>query len=832
MKRTTKALLAGIFAAASTLSLASCNEKKELTIIDDEQKDLEENLKAVYNLYLENAGNLSYEDWLNSIKGADGKDGKDGKDGAQGAQGVSITSIEKSASRDNVDFYVITLSDGRTSTFNVVNGKDGKDGKDGTQGIQGEKGEKGDTGAAGAKGDTGAQGEQGIQGIQGPKGDKGDTGAAGEDGKTAYASTIVPSFNGYVLPSVGSAVAGDDISFSVVADEGYILTEFVVNGVDVTEEVANNVYATKMVEGGFVVRAKFEKIKATTLVADKLVSYADPLDAIIAIDSLEDDATINLTDDVVLNDTRKITAQHNVVINMNGHKFTNSEDKNAALKANALVLAGSNESKITLKNGSLELNGTGYNNLVLAQDVNVEFDHFDITSSNFVGCGIYTTGNIKTLSIKDSNIDVVSYYAISTNNTTGTALQFDIDGSVLKSTEASGDCAGLMFNVADGVLSINDSVITGDRQGLVARLGTFTLKNSTIEATGKFLEKDSNVTLNNKYLDINQVWKSGNEVPCGALVIGDRTTAYATYTNVDCEKVVLNAPVNAYKLVVSEDKNTIVNTTFDEFTREQFAESSYASFDLYNDSLESRLAEFNEISAKDGYVLLKEDATVSNNSLSVTTNALFDLGGHKLTAERINFVGGTSRMTNGTGKFVNGIESLNGCDLTVDGLDVESQEFCLFARRGATLRINGGTYHSIDNGVIGTNGTVKSEDDQGHNHIIVNAGTFNGDIESSGYIACGIYVANNDVVEVNGGTFNINNGVGILCRSGNTTVGKDVVINILTTENGPTEGKVGDSRVIVSNKAIVLDLQAKYPGGTPTVTNNSSYEVTEIPLGD
>ena len=67
--------------------------------------------------------------------------------------------------------------------------------------------------------------------------------------------------------------------------------------------------------------------------------------------------------------------------------------------------------------------------------------------------------------------------------------------------------------------------------------------------------------------------------------------------------------------------------------------------------------------------------------------------------------------------------------------------------------VNGGTYTSADNGVIMTNGTVKPDNDCGHNTIVVNGGTFNGGIKSEGFIACGIYVANSDAVTVNGGTF-------------------------------------------------------------------------------
>ncbi|MBO4554948.1 MAG: hypothetical protein J5713_04125, partial [Clostridia bacterium] len=116
------------------------------------------------------------------------------------------------------------------------------------------------------------------------------------------------------------------------------------------------------------------------------------------------------------------------------------------------------------------------------------------------------------------------------------------------------------------------------------------------------------------------------------------------------------------------------------------------------------------------------------------------------------------------------------------------------------------------------------------NEIIINGGTFNGSMApdgvSAGYVACGIYVANDDTVVVNGGTFNIADGVGIVARSGNTTVGANVVFNMNGNRN---LGKIGDSRIVIpSGNALVLDLAANYPGGDPTLTNNSSYQVAVV----
>ena len=84
---------------------------------------------------------------------------------------------------------------------------------EGIPGPQGEKGDKGDTGETGPTGPQGETGPTGPQGETGPQGDKGDK---GDDGDTAWSNTIVSATNGgYVVPSIGSGVVGEEVTFTV-----------------------------------------------------------------------------------------------------------------------------------------------------------------------------------------------------------------------------------------------------------------------------------------------------------------------------------------------------------------------------------------------------------------------------------------------------------------------------------------------------------------------------------------------------------------------------------------------------------------------------------------
>ena len=147
-------------------------------------------------------------------------------------------------------------------------GAQGPKGDQGETGAQGPKGDKGETGAQGPKGDqgeTGAQGpkgDKGETGAQGPKGDQGETGAQGpkgDNGLTAWSNTILPLKSGYITPSIGSGLVGDEVVFTYHGDEiinkWYVIDNNGNQAVDSDNEL--NTFTTTIVAGGYVVRVDF-----------------------------------------------------------------------------------------------------------------------------------------------------------------------------------------------------------------------------------------------------------------------------------------------------------------------------------------------------------------------------------------------------------------------------------------------------------------------------------------------------------------------------------------------------------------------------------------------
>ena len=189
------------------------------------------------------------------------------ENGVDGIDGNSISKIEKINTVGLIDTYRITFTDGNTFDYSITNGTKGEQGLQGLKGDKGEQGEQGVQGVQGVKGEKGDDGypfliykeysdisefnkndfpEIGLmfmiksdgavsfpvyrytgntstpysfvteltggEGIKGDKGDKGEQGEQGIQGENGKDGTTY-------IPVIGTVVAGDTASVSVVVDE-------------------------------------------------------------------------------------------------------------------------------------------------------------------------------------------------------------------------------------------------------------------------------------------------------------------------------------------------------------------------------------------------------------------------------------------------------------------------------------------------------------------------------------------------------------------------------------------------------------------------------------
>lgn len=211
-------------------------------------------------------------------------------------------------------------------------GSQGPKGDKGDQGIQGKQGEPGKDGKNGV---NGKDGKDGLPGKDGKDGKVGVNGSNGADGKIAYSNTIFPSVGGYVVPSVGSALVGDEVTFTIHIYEGYILNTLMVDGQPAV--IVNNSYTTTMKENGFVVSATFINV-------NKIVD--DNNDALAQASS---DGTLNSITNDVIESKVDFDVKDSEQYEVNAFKsyVYLLEKKTDLRKLNTKLLTTSNENELT-----------------------------------------------------------------------------------------------------------------------------------------------------------------------------------------------------------------------------------------------------------------------------------------------------------------------------------------------------------------------------------------------------------------------------------------------------------------------------------------------------
>lgn len=205
------------------------------------------------------------------------------------------------------------------------------------------------------------------------------------------------------------------------------------------------------------------------------------------------------------------------------------------------------------------------------------------------------------------------------------------------------------------------------------------------------------------------------------------------------------------------------------------------------------------------------NVTYVSGKITGVNTALAAVNGGEIIVESGSFECTENMGVYAQGNFTPGGAAQNS-KITVKGGYILAQECAASAQgNGATLDIQGGVLKAKDNAVISGNGTKSSTKDCGSTTINISGGTMIGTIQTKGYIACGVYHPQEGTLNITGGKFQIENGVGILVRAGsaNITGGE-----IITT--GSVNGKVGDSQIIEGCFGVVYDTVSKYPGAAGT----------------
>lgn len=209
------------------------------------------------------------------------------------------------------------------------------------------------------------------------------------------------------------------------------------------------------------------------------------------------------------------TLNSNVTYDLNGHTLTYTGGTVTISDGDILTFKDSSVSEMA-RGGTLKLTGVSSTSAALSPEqggtVNAENINVECTGSAFFPKGDAAAVNI-------TNCDVTaSVYCVATN--AGSNANYNVEITLKNSTFTANadddDNCPVMINVP-GTLIMDNCTVTGDRMGVLVRAGDATITNCTITATGEYTD-------NNNY-ETND-WKSGNEVPMAAVIVGSKNGSY------------------------------------------------------------------------------------------------------------------------------------------------------------------------------------------------------------------------------------------------------------------------------------------------------------------
>lgn len=405
------------------------------------------------------------------------------------------------------------------------------------------------------------------------------------------------------------------------------------------------------------------------------------------------------------------------------------------------------------------------------------------------------------------------------------------------------------FGIGASNNDLSKAVISGNTFNSAIRNNYFSFYNMTANAqidivNNKLLlaEKSSNgirisnfrnvtgVTFNVEDDEYTYAADSADDVYEGLILLEDfsKDSAVQNFSGITINVTKLSAPKSAKRLLyVYDDQDGIITTNQPKLTGDDSLAQFYAAKvgDTYYKTLAAAVAE-----AKNGDTVTLVKDTDQGFAVPAGLSITFDVNGKKLERNGQDIQNdGTLTICDSTkqgaiiSKGAQAIGVGHNSNTTIEYANVKSVEGAVITgyATGATITIKDGVFNASDNAVVAGNGN--RTDSTGatrvnSNTINILGGTFNGQIKSEGYVACGIYAPWNDNITVNGGIFNITGGAGIVARAGNVTVNGG---EFNTTGN--VTGKVGDSRVVVPCAALVFDSAAKYPA----LTNDSKIQIKD-----
>lgn len=265
-----------------------------------------------------------------------------------------------------------------------------------------------------------------------------------------------------------------------------------------------------------------------------------------AITAAQSGAVIKLGADDEVSTLGTVASTGKLTFDLNGHRLTYTGAVSSSGSNAVLTFTDSTVTETGTRGGTLDLTGVAVNKCVfnpqLGATVNAENINIKCTGSVF-----YPRGNAAAVNITNCYVKA-AVYCVGTNagSEENYGIAINLKDSEFVSSAEGGDNCTILLNV-EGTLDIDNCIITGDKQAVIVRAGTADITNSKITVTGTYTGSQNN-------------WGDGNNIPTGALVVGNyvngAASAYKDHANVSVSDTTITSEKSEVPAILADSNAT------------------------------------------------------------------------------------------------------------------------------------------------------------------------------------------------------------------------------------------------------------------------------------
>ncbi len=332
---------------------------------------------------------------------------------------------------------------------------------------------------------------------------------------------------------------------------------------------------------------------------------------------------------------------------------------------------------LTIRNGSIvaneQANGS-HSVLIPLADTSLIMENVNMTTN---GTALYPAGDASNIEVRDCNI-TAGVYVVGTNASVADGeliyscnVNISLVDSILSAVgyeNNDGQTCTVMINVP-GTLNIDNCTITGGTQAVLIRGGDATITDSNISIVNTYTGSDYD-----QYKEQN--WGSGNSVPIGAIIVGNRGNTGSAYhypASCDISGTTVSASGDETSLYVYQmdntDDNREVTLKIDsgDFGKVEITDANVekvASIGITGGTYDSNVSAY----IQDGAALKQDEATgeIVPNPTVISVASVNGIGYNSLTNAIAAADDGDTITLVKDSKDNTSVELSDGCSITLD----------------------------------------------------------------------------------------------------------------------------------------------------------------------